>query len=1068
MHQILVNVSQIGLICEAIRLVSLALSDVDSITLPCNSVQLTEQSSPLHRELFKATSLLSILGSIFPADLSENDTALLGCALKVTASEASKLGYIFPQSGSSQLVTSQRLLTTFYWHRQSPEAFRCLGTYFSYVTPVAYTACFFPIYSDLLGSLNTLGKSLRTLSHVQQPISAFVGFPSVAYSLEDQLVREPTKIYSALQGFLASKIADGMVTDTLYSFFTMLIERIIRAVFDHASSKQGKLDASEKLISYYESMSTSKASSVASIKLLSYLIYAQLTTNVPHFLSVSSSSLLKKDVSVLLADTRKELINPATVYKALNSCDMDLLRRQLTRRLSFLFSLNDTTPSELKLSGSEFLSLLLESFDSYSMTLACLEGRAMKTSYSPNFFIMKLLKHEEMQEAGVQLDSTDREILKKLLNGIITQTSALPTPVTSNSFAYPIIISQLAWNQPSFSIGESATLAAELTLPGPILEISAQLNIQLHVLINGSLSGEPKQTFSVQTILKPKTLLLEQQRVFRIVLHKHTITQQYSDETLAISTFKMSYIWQKADIEAVNFKSTSSQTIDYSDLITLQARESRFSSVKFYLRKYKENTAEAIHKNTYCLLKCSENLCAHIRDPLQMVESGYCLSSPEVYAGKPFILYLYLKAAVPVPPVSLIVTYTCSSDTLPESNINPHCTGNTAITSSVYAYFDERPSLLALGSSNTINIGGLSSYSNNSDIAFIPFIVCASDLCHLTFKFILQLGSKKVSLSPHRGSAKNQFFETAPQESNNICTIALHRPVEFIVKTDPLQALSVFSNGSMLPPLVLSQWTKVELTNKTHDDIVTEGVSLTNMPTGEILSPSALQQVKIASGGKLSLVVKSNVNCYNPGSSITGLFNLKTRFIVREHSSAKLEDLPLCCVRYRSAVPYIPHKLRGTPFEIYVTSTEATGPLLCTGVVCHEMPVVDKHPTTNCPFLIIIDKTEAKCRVGAAFEYMCEVFVRDSDSYTMTIRFTEPPPSRSTATAPPLEIVSDKTQLCRTYTLSPKAKISASVTLRSKTDGLHMTPELLITLNRTAQHDKKWEYVYHARRILSV
>lgn len=147
---------------------------------------------------------------------------------------------------------------------------------------------------------------------------------------------------------------------------------------------------------------------MASIKLLSYLIYAQLTTNVPRFLSVSSSSLLKKDVSVLLADTRKELINPATVYKTLNSCDMDLLRRQLTRRLGFLFGLNDTIPSELKLSGSEFLSLLLESFDSYSMALACLEGRAMKASYSPNFFIMKLLKHEEMQEAGVQLDSTDR------------------------------------------------------------------------------------------------------------------------------------------------------------------------------------------------------------------------------------------------------------------------------------------------------------------------------------------------------------------------------------------------------------------------------------------------------------------------------------------------------------------------------------------------------------------------------------------------------------------------------------------------------------------------------------
>ncbi|ESU36361.1 Hypothetical protein DHA2_151811 [Giardia duodenalis] len=1068
MHQILVNVSQIGLVCEAIRLVSLALSDVDSITLPCNSVQTAEQNSSLHRELFKATSLLSVLGNIFPADLSEDDTALLGHALKATVSEASKLGYIFPQSGSSQSIVSQRLLTTFYWHRRSPEAFRCLGTYFSYVTPVAYTACFFPIYSDLLRSLDILGKRLRTLPHAQQPISAFIGFPAVAYSFEDQLVREPTKIYSALQGFFASKTTDGMVTDTLYGFFTVLIERIIRAVFDHASSKQGKLDASERLISYYASMSTSTKSSVASIKLLSYLIYAQLTTNVPRFLSVSSSSLLKKDVSVLLADTRKELINPATVYKTLNSCDMDLLRRQLTRRLGFLFGLNDTIPSELKLSGSEFLSLLLESFDSYSMALACLEGRAMKASYSPNFFIMKLLKHEEMQEAGVQLDSTDREILKKLLNGIITQAAALSTPIASNSFAYPIVISQLAWNQPSFSIGESATLAAELTLPGPILEISAQLDIQLHVLINGSLSDKLGQTFVVQTILKPKTLLLAQQRVSRIVLHKHVITQQYTDETLAIRTLKMSYIWQKANTEAVDFKSTSSQTIDYSDLITLQARESRFSSVKFYLRRYKENTAEAIHKNTYCLLKCSESLCAHIRDPLQMVESGYCLSSPDVYAGKPFILYLYLKAAVSVPPVSLIATYTCSNDTLPEPDVNPHYTRNAPITSSVYTYFDGRPSPLALGSSNTISIGGLASYSNNSDITFIPFIVCASDLCHLTFKFTLQLGSKKVSLSPHRGSTKDQVFETAPQESNNICTIVLHRPVEFVVKTDPLQTLSVFSNGSMLRPLVLSQWTKVELTNRTHNDIVTEGVSLTNMPTGEILSPSALQQVKIASGGKLSLVVKSNVNCYNPGSSITGLFNLKTRFIVREHGSSKLEDLPLCCIKYRSTAPYIPRKLQGTPFEAYVTSTETTGSLLCTGVVCHEIPVVDMHPTTNCPFLVIIDKTEAKCHVGTAFEYMCEISVRDSDSYTMTIRFAEPPPDRSLANVPPLEIVSDKTQLCRAYTLSPNAKINVSVTLKSKTDGLHMTPELLVTLNRTAQHDKKWEYVHHARKILSV
>lgn len=191
--------------------------------------------------------MLSVLGNIFPADLSEDDTALLGHALKATVSEASKLGYIFPQSGSSQSIVSQRLLTTFYWHRRSPEAFRCLGTYFSYVTPVAYTACFFPIYSDLLRSLDILGKRLRTLPHGQQPVSAFIGFPAVAYSFEDQLVREPTKIYSALQGFFASKTTDGIVTDTLYGFFTVLIERIIRAVFDHASSKQGKLDASEGL-----------------------------------------------------------------------------------------------------------------------------------------------------------------------------------------------------------------------------------------------------------------------------------------------------------------------------------------------------------------------------------------------------------------------------------------------------------------------------------------------------------------------------------------------------------------------------------------------------------------------------------------------------------------------------------------------------------------------------------------------------------------------------------------------------------------------------------------------------
>lgn len=110
-----------------------------------------------------------------------------------------------------------------------------------------------------------------------------------------------------------------------------------------------------------------------------------------------------------------------------------------------------------------------------------------------------------------------------------------------------------------FSIGESATLAAELTLPGPILEISAQLDIQLHVLINGSLSDKLGQTFVVQTILKPKILLLAQQRVSRIVLHKHVITQQYTDETLAIRTLKMSYIWQKASTEAVDFKTPAAR-----------------------------------------------------------------------------------------------------------------------------------------------------------------------------------------------------------------------------------------------------------------------------------------------------------------------------------------------------------------------------------------------------------------------------------------------------------------------------------------------------------------------------
>lgn len=1069
MHQVVVSVAQIGLVCEAIRLVSLALSDVDSITLPCNSVQQAEQNSPLHKELFKVTSLFSTLGSIFPADLSEDDTALLGRVLKTTAAEASKFSYLFPQSGTSQSVLSQRLLTTLHWHRRSPDAFRCLGTYLSYVTPVAYAACFFSIHSDLLRSLDTLGKNLRTPGlPTQQSVSSFVGFPTVAYSFEDQLVREPTKIYSALQSFFASRTADGIVTDTLHGFFTMLIERIIRAVFDHASSKQGKLDASERLISYYASMSTSKVSSLASIKLLSYLIYAQLTTNVPRFLGVSSSSLLKKDVSVLLADTRKELINPATVYKTLNSCDMDLLRRQLTRRLGFLFNLNDNIPSELKLSGSEFLSLLLESFDSYSMTLACLEGRAMKTSYSPNFFIMKLLKHEEMQEAGVHLDNTDKNILKKLLNGIITQTAALPTPLASNSLTYPIIISQLAWNQPSYSVGESAILATELTVPGPILEIAAQLDINLHVLIKGSLSGDPRQEFSVKTVLKPKTLLGEQNRISRTTLYRYTIPQQFNEEALMIKTFKMSYIWQKASVQIVNFENISSQTIDYSDLVTLQARESRFSSVKFYLRKYKQNTAEAIHKNTYCLLKCSENLCAHIRDPLQMVESGYCLSSPEVYAGKPFILYLYLKAAVPVPPVSLVITYTCSSDTPAESHANPYCTQHSAIASSVYVYFNGRPSPLTLESPNTINIGGLTSYSNDSDLTFIPFIVCASDLCHLTFKFSLQLGPKRVSLSPHRGSVKTQLFETASQESNNICAIFLHRPVEFIAKTNPLQALTVFSNGHMLRPLVLSQWTNVEITNKTHEEIVTEGVSLTNMPTGEILSPQALEQVKIAPGGKVSLVVKSSVRCYNTSTPITGLFNLRTYFIVREHNSIKLEELPLCCVRYRSTPHYIPSRLQRTPFEAYVNNTEVAGPLLTTGVVCHEVPVVDVHPTTSCPFLVVIDKAEAKCRAGASFEYKCEVFVQDSDSYTAVIRFAAPPPDRSILNVPPLEIVSDKAQLCHTHTLNPKAKTIVSVVLKSKTDGLYATPELLITLNQVTQPDKKWEYVYHARKILSV
>lgn len=1069
MHHIVVSIAQVGLVCEAVRLVSLALADADSITLPGNSMQTAEQESQLHKEFFKATSLISVLGNIFPADLSEDDTALLRHALKTTAPEASKFNHIFPQSGISQSVMSQRLLVTLHWHRRSPGAFRCLGTYLSYVTPIAYEACFSLIHSDLLSSLDTLGRDLRALNlPAQQSISSFVGFPAVAYSLEDQLVREPTKICSALQGFFASKTADGLATDTLRGFFMVLIERVTRSVFDHASSKQGKLDASEQLISYYTSISTGKASSIASIKLLSYLIYAQLTTNIPRFLGVSSSSLLKKDVSSLLADTRKELINPATVYKTLNSCDMDLLRRQLTRRLDFIFRFNGNTSSELQLSNSEFLGLLLESFDSYSMTLACLEGRAMKTLYSPNFFIMKLLRHEEMQEAGVHLDSADRDILKKLLNGIVTQTAALSTPVASNSFAYPIIISQLAWNQPSYSVGESAVLATELTLPGPILEISAQLDINLHILIKGSFSGGKEQDFAVQTILKPKNLLLDQRHVSKITLYKYAIQQQYIESALSIKTFKMSYIWQKSGTETVNFSNTSSQTVDYSNLVTLQARESRFSSVKFYLRKYRENTAEAIHKNTYCLLKCSENLCAHIRDPLQMVESGYCLSSPEVYAGKAFILYLYLKAVVPVPPVSLVTTYTCSSDAPAESNSNPYYTGHTAISSNVYVYFDGRPSPLTVGTPNTINIGGLASYSNDSNLTFVPFIICASDLCHLTFKFSLQLGSKRVSLSPYRGSTKTPSFETAPQESSGICAIFLHRPVEFVTKTDPLQALTVSSNGNMLRPLILSQWTRVEMTNKTHDEIITEGVSLTNMPTGEILSPSALEQVKIAPGGKMSLVVRTSVKSYNTSSSRVGLFGLRTNFVVREHASAKLEELPLCCIRYRSAPHYIPRALQKTPFEAYVNNIEANGPLLTTGVVCHEIPVIDTKPVANCPFLVIMNKAETKCRAGALFEYTCEVFVQDSDNYTATIRFAVPPPNRSIANMPLLEIVSDKTQLCRTYSLSSKAGTVASVTLKSKSGGLYTTPELLITLSRAAQPDKKWEYIYPSQKIFSL
>lgn len=1069
MHHIVVSIVQIGLVCEAIRLVSLALADVDSITLPCNSVQKIEQESQLHKEFFKATSLISILGNIFPADLSGDDTALLGNVLKATVAEANKFNTIFPQSGIIQPTLSQRLLTTLHLHRRSPGAFRCLGTYFSYVTPIAYAASFSLIHSDLLGSLDILRKNLRALNlPPQQSISSFVGFPTVAYSLEDQLVREPAKICGALQMFFASKTGDGMTVDTLHSFFTMIIERVTRAVFDHASSKQGKLDASEQLIFYHTSIFTGKASSIASIKLLSYLIYAQFTTNISRFLSVSSSSLLKKDISTLLADTRKELINPATVYKTLNTCDMDLLRRQLTRRLDFLFKFNGNTSSELKLSSGDFLGLLLESFDSYSMALACLEGRTMKTSYSPNFFIMKLLRHEEIQEAGVHLDNIDKDILKTLLTSIITQTAALSTPVTSNSFAYPIIISQLAWDQPSYSVGEIAVLATELTLPGPILDIAAQLNIDLHILIKGSLSNDANQSFTVQTILKPKTLLADQRRTFKIILHKYSIPQQYNEGTLAIRTFMMHYIWQKSNVEAVNFSNISSQSVDYSNLVTLQARESRFSSVKFYLRKYKENPAEAIHKNTYCLLKCSENLCAHIRDPLQMVESGYCLSSPEVYAGKAFILYLYLKAAVPVPPVSLVTTYTCSSDTLAKSNSNPYYTEHTSISSNVYVYTSGRPSSLTPGAPNTIPIESLVAYSSDSNLTFIPFIICASDMCHLTFKFSLQLGQKRVSLSPCRGSPKTQSFETAPQESNGICAIFLHRPVEFVTKTDPLQVLTVSNNGNMLRPLTLSQWTKVEVTNITHDEILTENVSLINMPTGKILSPSALEQVKIAPGGKISLVVKTDVEGRNTSSNKTGFFDLKTNFVVRERTSSKLDELPLCCIRYRSTLHYVPRALQKTPFEAYVNNTAINGPLLTTGVVCHEIPVINTNLMPNCPFLVIINKTETKCHTNTAFEYTCEVFVQDSDNYTVTIRFAVPPPNRSIVNIPSLDIISDKTQLCRTHNLNPNSKTTASVILKSKSSGLYTTPELLVTLNRTSQPDKKWEYIYPSQKIFSL
>ncbi|TNJ28001.1 hypothetical protein GMRT_13486 [Giardia muris] len=807
-HKVMVRLATLALLGELLRIVGLSLgvSASELADIPCPAGQLAEyikaqNESPLRFVLDFCSRTTD--PTVF---LVRDGIASMADIQRLIAIIASSVATDFEEPLRKLQHVSLRL-------RGRLPAGESLDRFMCFLTPDPYLGAISLCCTEILNGLDNIPKDLISTSAL-----ANYDKPLYAGSLEACICAASDIAENGLRDFLFARTLDGTgnVITLLRQLAEALHERAVRTLFDYAIS------ASIKASSMTGVLALPSISADARMKLLTLAIYAQLTGRDDIYLECTLDDCLKNSLEETLTNFR-QLFSITALVRCLDGWNLSQLSTHLSQRLPIILSAKGI-PDRLR------AYLLAESFSLLSNVLIC--ARLDSKGVTSFFFGSQLLRPDT---AVPSLDDLPVDLLKQLIRSLAegsgVQTQSVP--------GYPLRLISLSWDKESYFVSNTAVLSARLSIPSILSTIFKDVGVSLFLRFEGKTPASPIPFVAKYKMAECAEVELEVCRVL--------ITDQIAREVthLTLNSFQLQFSISKTEPATYAFLA------EYSDLVALKEREERFASTRFY--SHGEGRLDCLIRHTQRCFSFVGHLRPAISGPVCRVKCGYCLGSPNLYAGLPFVFFLLLYSGQTLDSCQLAVSYQLQP-TLAETVTVSGAQYRTTSTASMPLI-----TLAALWGGKEVHVPenqsqlNLALGLNANNTVVIPLIITPTVPCYLQLSFSLGDGQRTILLTPQLVDPSSPTLNDSiptPTPTPTCCPLFVQAPVTLTVQTHKTSDVGA--------------WHILSLTGLFKEAVTVRNVTL--LPQGNSLrlkNSSGVQDILCPPGSLFTVVVEEK-----PGTSM--------------------------------------------------------------------------------------------------------------------------------------------------------------------------------------------------------